>query len=82
LVETQANVYERFRSGMMGKEKEKKPEEKPEHLDKNDEDSSGELSPKCSTGSVIWSVMSLNQPLDNEYYLCRHPLDLLGSFRE
>jgi len=42
LVETQANVYERFRSGMMAKEK--KQEEKPEHLDENDEDSSGENS--------------------------------------
>ena len=40
LVETQANIYERFLSGMM--EKDKKQEEKTEQPDEDEDDNSGE----------------------------------------
>jgi len=54
LVESQANVYERFLSGMMGKDKkDKKHEEKSEQPDEDHEDTEGQ-----SCYSVLFSPSS------------------------
>jgi len=55
LVESQANVYERFLSGMMGKDKkDKKQEEKSEQPDEDHEDAAG----PSFLISIIFSVES------------------------
>ena len=43
MIETQTNIYERFLSGMMSKDKDKRHEEKVEQSDEDGEDIPGQL---------------------------------------
>jgi len=81
LVETQANVYERFLSGMMAKDKkDKKHEEKSEQRDEDGEDSSGwsvilynvlcqfMLPASIKTHFCLWKLLAVIKHLNSMFY--------------